>query len=778
MFSAGNTKTITLIRLSLIVVLFIISTSVVVTLISVTTSYDEIRNNYMSFMIFALVIEILAIAGSLVLFIKLKALVEGSEEEYTVTLGLLQSMPFVVNIWDESYVLQEASTQAIKMFNMTSVDEYIRRFDELSPTHQPCGTLSTVKLDAHVKQAFDEGTAKFDWMHRLIDGELIPTEVSVMRYTSGKRVRVAAFVIDLRKERRLRNVAEQQNEAKTRFLAHMSHEIRTPMNSIMSITEIQLQKDNHSADTIEALNRIYNASRILITIINDLLDLSKVAANKLKIVPEVYETSHLITESTYLNHMYSNKENINFVLDVSPDIPTTLIGDETRIRQILNNILSNAFKYTAEGTIKMTFTVEKTDEFDTVLKVSVSDTGYGMTKEQVNSLSEEFVRFHTERNANIEGSGLGMSIVFSMLEKMTGKIEIDSEPDKGSNFTVYIPQKKSGLEVIGKSEAERLCKMKNSKDVIRASAIRYEPMPHGKVLVVDDVESNLYVVNEMLKSYQLTVDTALSGQEAIEKIEDGNVYDIIFMDHMMPKMDGIEASIIIRNMGYTEPIVALTANAMVSDFHVYISHDFSDYIAKPINPRKLDACLKRFISSENSEKPKVISNNGEISQMLIKSFLVDAERFIHAITPLVEAGDLNEDELKLYQTLVHGIKSALANVQLYDLSTAASALENACLSGVIVQKDTRLLLKGINNAITVLSTQVAETDEPANDELREMLDTLACACEDCSLADMRNGLKKIKKSQLSAQSKNLIDKIEQLILVGNYNEAAAVARMG
>ena len=395
--------------------------------------------------------------------------------------------------------------------------------------------------------------------------------------------------------RRNLEIAEESNRAKSKFLAKMSHEMRTPMNSVRGLSEIQLQKGNHPPETEEAFSRIYNSSSLLLSIINDILDLSKVEAGKMEIMPSSYDTASMIVDTVQLNIMYIGSKMIDFDLYVDENLPVTLIGDEIRIKQILNNLLSNSFKYTEKGIVKLSLHIEECED-DIILVVAVSDTGQGMTPEQLDNLFDEFARFNERENYNIEGSGLGLTIVHQLVQMMDGSVSVASEVGKGTTFTLRLPQKKSGEEVLGANAATSLQNLKGTKRTMnRETKIDIEPMPYGRVLVVDDVEANLYVAEGFLSAYEIKVELAESGALAISKIEAGEEYDIIFMDQMMPEMDGIETTKILRKMGYSRPIVALTANAFSDSMQMFMENGFSGYASKPIDFEQMDSHLKRFI---------------------------------------------------------------------------------------------------------------------------------------------------------------------------------------
>jgi len=417
-----------------------------------------------------------------------------------------------------------------------------------------------------------------------------------------QRMKVAA-------ETQRREVAEEESRAKTRFLAHMSHEIRTPMNAVLGIAEIQLQRGSPAPQTEEAFLQIYNSANLLRVIINDVLDLSKIESGKMEIIPATYETATLIGDIVQFNLMHFDSKKLAFTLNVDENLPACFIGDELRIKQVLNNLLSNAFKYTDEGEVNLSFEMESipetdTETGDTMLVIRVSDTGQGMTTEEIDSLfTREFTRFNMQGNRAIEGSGLGMSIAYSFITMMQGEIKVESILGEGSTFTVRMPQATKDDRVLGKEVADSLNRLEITQKLVKKpDHFTLDPMPYGRVLVVDDVDINLYVAEGILTTYEIVVEMVESGQGAVDKIKSGKEYDIIFMDHMMPDMNGVEATKIIREMGYTHPIVALTANALKDAAKMFMDNGFSGFISKPIDMEKLNVYLERFIRDKHASK--------------------------------------------------------------------------------------------------------------------------------------------------------------------------------
>jgi len=396
--------------------------------------------------------------------------------------------------------------------------------------------------------------------------------------------------------------AQDANLAKSKFLATMSHEVRTPMNVILGVTESYLQNESLSQDVLDGYKKIYNAGDMLLHIINDILDFSKIEAGKLELISVKYDIMSLINDTAHMNVIRYQQKPVKFSLNIQDNMPANFIGDELRIKQILNNILSNAFKYTDFGEINLAFSVEHSNnENDVTLVFSVKDTGQGMTPEQVDKLFDEYTRFNLETNRTTVGIGLGMTITKNLIMMMNGTLTVNSQHGKGTEMIVRIPQRLAGHETVGKKHIENFKGMLlEQKDYPNSKKIKRELMPYGKVLIVDDMKANIDVAKLLLKPYQLNIETAESGLEAINLVRSGNEYDIIFMDHMMPVMDGMEAVKELRTMGYKSPIIALTANAVVGQQDIFISNGFDGYISKPIDIRQLNDSLNKFIRDKKN----------------------------------------------------------------------------------------------------------------------------------------------------------------------------------
>ncbi|MCL2817160.1 MAG: ATP-binding protein [Clostridiales bacterium] len=399
----------------------------------------------------------------------------------------------------------------------------------------------------------------------------------------------------------------EANEAKSNFLARMSHEMRTPLNAIIGFAGLTLEETGLNEETRSNIEKVAGAGEILLGLVNDILDMSKIEAGKFVLSPEEYDVPSLINDTVSSNILRKNERPIRFFLNIVESLPAVLFGDSLRIRQILNNLLSNAFKYTQEGTVEFGLRCER--EGDAVWMTAwVSDSGQGIKPEDMDNLFSDYAQIGDKTDKNVEGTGLGLSIMKMMVEMMGGSVLVESEYGKGSTFTVKIGQGFVNDAVIGPEVAKRLTEHNYTDEKRRQNAKRKRiSLPYARVLVVDDVLTNLSVARGLLRPYQMQVDTATNGQQAIAAIRDGKVkYDAIFMDHMMPGMDGIEATREIRRIG-TEyaaniPVIALTANVLAGNEQMFLGHGFQAFIPKPVELNRLDAVIHRWIRDKNKEK--------------------------------------------------------------------------------------------------------------------------------------------------------------------------------
>ncbi len=594
-------------------------------------------------------------------------------------------------------------------------------------------------------------------------------------------------------------------QQKNNFLAAMSHEIRTPLNAILGITDISMQSGTSVpyANASESFIKINNYGNLLLGIIDDILDLSNIEAGKLELMPIKYEVASLINDVVQLTSLRYESNAPKFKVEINENIPAVLVGDELRIKQILNNLLSNAFKYTEQGTVTLSLDMELVSRGGValvMLVLQVSDTGQGMTSKQINKLFDEQTRINMAANRTSGGMGFGLTITRNLVSLMQGKMDIKSEVDKGTSVTVRIPQRTGGIGIsgiIGKEFVENLRLFKLGDAVqIKKVQILYEYMPYGSVLIVDDVESNLYVAKGLMAPYGLKIETAVSGYEALDKIKNGNTYDIVFMDHMMPKMDGIETVKKLREMGYSKPIVALTANALAGHEEMFMKSGFDGFIAKPIDIRQLDFLLNKLIRDKQSvevleaaartkskleEKLAAVTTAPQIEPELAMFFARDAEKACTALETIVRNNFHTESDIQLYVVNVHAMKSALANIGKTELSAAALKLEHAGREKDIdiMTAETHKFLDDLRDVIKEVKPKDEEEDiEDSKEALVFLREKLAIIKEACFVFDkktVKNTLNELKEKSWSKKTKELMNSIADHLLHSEFDEVADIA---
>jgi len=380
-------------------------------------------------------------------------------------------------------------------------------------------------------------------------------------------------------------------EEQAKFLANMSHEIRTPINVVIGMNEMIL-RESHNETVRGYSHNIQNASTMLLGLVNDVLDFSKIESGQLELVEDNYNLAELVQDEVLILNTRTSGKNISTRMDIDTNVPAKLFGDELRIKQILTNLLSNAVKYTKEGNVTLKLFYKKISAEEILLCFSVIDTGVGIKKEDLTELFDSFKRLELSKNRNIEGTGLGLNIVKKLVDLMGGDITVDSVYGKGSNFTVCIPQKVVDSTPMGPLSAYEPQAEEDKKEEFLFTA------PGARVLVVDDNFMNLSLMKELLKRTRVTVDLAKSGMECLKKTEE-NFYHLILLDHMMPEMDGIETLSKLRasrtNPNCNAKVIALTANAVAGCREMYLSHGFDDYFSKPIEVNKLDELLIQYL---------------------------------------------------------------------------------------------------------------------------------------------------------------------------------------
>ena len=524
---------------------------------------------------------------------------------------------------------------------------------------------------------------------------------------------IVCFVYDLTKEKNMLEEVVRANEAKSQFLANMSHEIRTPINGILGMDSVLL-KECHDENLREYAKNIQSAGQSLLSIINDILDISKIESGKMEILTIRYQLFSVLNDCYNLTKIKLQNKPVSFIMQINEKLPSWLYGDEVRIRQIINNFLSNAVKYTKEGNITFELDFEEKTDEQILLVITVRDTGIGIKEEDLGKLFESFTRIEEKRNRNIEGTGLGLNLTKNLVNLMGGEVFAESTYGKGSCFTAKIPQKIADAKPMG-DFGKRYQQYLSTSDDDKLSFLA----PDAKILVVDDVTMNLKVVEGLLKATKIQIDTAVSGSECLECVKT-TPYQMIFLDHMMPEMDGLETLEHMKNLADNPnaqtPVIMLTANAIVGAKEEYIEAGFTDYLTKPIRETELLEMILKYLPEElvcenggqgieksqdaqDMEHPEAGGEGAEPLQRLeqlegldVKTGLTycmnEEDFYIEMLQEFLQADKasqlkhfLAEEDWDNYRTTVHALKSTSLTIGAAHLSGEAKALEMAAKEG-------------------------------------------------------------------------------------------------
>lgn len=603
-----------------------------------------------------------------------------------------------------------------------------------------------------------------------------------------------AVLVGLLKEETAR--ADAANHAKSDFLAKMSHEIRTPINAVIGMNEMILRESSETEIQKYAYD-IKSAANTLLSIINEILDSSKIESGKLEIIPVNYEISSLFYDLYNMIDLKAKKKGLKLIFDIEPNIPTGYHGDDIRIRQILVNLLTNAVKYTNEGTVTMTVKAHINDNSAT-LHYSVKDTGIGIKEEDLGKLFAQFERIEETRNRHIEGTGLGMNIAMQLLLLMGSELKVQSEYGKGTEFYFDIEQDITNSQPLG--DFYEKIKQVTTEHSYNTSFIA----PGAKLLVVDDNEINRKVVRGLLRQTQIQVYEAASGKECIDMMEQQD-FHIVFLDYMMPIMDGVQTlhKLKDKNLCSSTPIIMLTANAVVGAKEQYLKEGFDDYLTKPIIPDKLDKMILKYLPDELVMEDDYIKEVQETDsthnlpqldefdfdyamsllknkEMLDKTLLDFYNMLEHLPRKLDELYDTigQEEALELYRIEVHGLKSTAALVGAILLSKVARLLEVASANKDVQRINVLhpVLLDEIERHKERIKTIFPDEEEKADiqsmEEMSAYFDMLKVNLEnnDYNTADFVCG--EIRKYKYPDKLQILVDRLVEQVM--NLEAEAAI----
>ena len=582
-------------------------------------------------------------------------------------------------------------------------------------THILHNTNAEVLFGADVEQPFEELVTcegnKEEFAEQLYQGKLEHCKVKclqgnqILSVTSsmvcdeyGEMQNTIVTLVDITYEEELLERLRVSDRAKTDFLTNMSHEIRTPINGIMGMNSLLLRQiDTLPREKIaEYAGNMQRASRTLLAIVNDILDISKIESGKMELLCEGYELASLINDCYTIVASNCKKKNLDLYMEIDENLPSILYGDDVRIRQIVNNFLSNAVKYTKRGHVILKISYSRIDEENINLRIDVKDSGIGIQKKDMENLFQNFTRLEEHKNRNIEGTGLGLSLTKRLVDMMHGEVLVESRYGEGSTFTAIIPQKVICEDGIGD--------MKQIFENYELSVGAMMPVPQFAgvhILVVDDMEMNRIVAKEMLLQTGAIVDVAGSGEEGLTLMKEQH-YDLIFMDQMMPDMDGIATFEEMKRMNHqnkTTPVIAMTANAVKGAKEMYLQHGFADYISKPIFEEKMWKILERFLVDKQTEAVEKKNSDGgaeENKKSLQERFpyldteqgmsvcMEDEDFYLKILKVYLkdEMVDTLQQEYEAgawaqYQIHVHGLKNVSANIGAMELSGQFKGLEYA-----------------------------------------------------------------------------------------------------
>ena len=636
--------------------------------------------------------------------------------------------------------------------------------------------------------------------------------LDIHRMIIGKKMRGYHFVLAdstmeqnyIRQLQEEREKANNASEAKSVFLYNMSHEIRTPINAILGMDEILIRESEDEA-TLSRARDIRVAGATLLEIVNDILDLSKIEAGKIEIIPGEYDLRELLRGLILMIGTRAESKGLEFKVDIAPEIPAILYGDEVRIRQCITNLLTNAVKYTDTGSVTLSLSFEPEGQDHVLLKVAVSDTGIGIREEDLSKLFMEFQRLDERRNRNVEGTGLGMSITRELLELMGSRLEVESKYGSGSTFSFRIRQRVLRSDPVG--PAGRLAMEQRPA----TSGQKYVPgftAPEASVLVVDDTYMNLVVIEGLLKPTRIRIETVTSGEEALERVQHRH-YDLILLDHRMPVMDGIETLKRMKELDHHQcpeaPVIALTANAISGAKEQYLKAGFTDYMSKPVEPEKLENLVRRYLpenlirgveervlpaDEENGckqDQPDVKQLEEKVQGLHVdqgvrncgseKDYLKVCSVFCQAVkdneSGIREA--LDTQDFEKYTILVHALKSSARMIGAEEISATALVLEEAGdrEDELVVQSLTPWLLKKYADLGSQLKAALEELQprkEKFGDLIRisetdyqnavDMMEAAAARMDYDGVQDMLNALEGYR---LSSEQEAQVEKVKEAL---------------
>ena len=587
---------------------------------------------------------------------------------------LLDKTPLCVRLWDSNRKMIDCNEAAVNLFGFKDKQECLDRYSELYPEFQSDGKRSTEKIQWCVEKAFTEGSYEFEWDYKMLDGTHMPAYVLLVRVEYESGYAVAGYTRDLREQKALieemnrAQIAEESNKAKSRFLANMSHEIRTPMNSILGFTELALDTPDEdiSEEVRDYLEKIKENTKLLLHIINNILDISKIESGKIELEHVPFDLCDVFARCQSVILPEVMDKGLELVFNTEAIINKRLKGDPVKLYQAIMNLLSNAVKFSNTGTITFTSELKGSDNNSTTVFFEIKDSGIGMNPGQIDKIFEPFIQADSSTTRGYGGTGLGLTITKNIIELMGGQLIVDSSLGKGSTFSFDIT-----FETIAADENDK-------KNEIN---IHEKPQFEGLVLVCDDNIMNQEVICEHLARVGLKSVIAANGKIGVDMVQKHmqkgeQKFDLIFMDMFMPVMDGMEASSKIKALNTGIPIVAMTANLMVSDLEKYRKHGIPDCLGKPFTAQDLWRILLKYLKQLNSSPIKeddkaFYKDEQEYKKKMRFSFVKNNHSKFREITEAIQSNDIEKAHL-----LVHSLKGNAGIIGKTGLQNAAAEIED------------------------------------------------------------------------------------------------------
>ncbi|MDR0472541.1 MAG: response regulator [Treponema sp.] len=676
----------------------------------------------------------------------LLATIDAQREADIMTQIMLDATPLCCTLWDENRNIISCNQEAVNLFGLSGKQEYSGIFFDLCTEYQACGRSSKDLAREYLGEAFETGYHRFEWLHQTLKGEVIPSEITLVRVKHRDKYIVAGYARDLRTLNAMlgemrkaeddlrvaRDAAEAANLAKTAFLANMSHEIRTPMNSIIGFSELA-RDDRIPVKTKEYLEKILESAEGLLQIINDILDISKVESGKMELEHIPFDLHEVLTYCQMVIIPRAEEKGLQVYFYAEPSVGKKLVGDPTKMRQILLNFLSNAVKFTNVGTVKFSSSITTSTENTVTMYFEIRDSGIGMTKDQLSKIYEPFIQADSSMTRKYGGTGLGIPISKNLIEMMGGSLIVESTCGVGSKFGFTLVF--DTIDVPVGTPAQKLITSRIEK-----------PAFNGDILVCEDNAMNQQVICEYLARVGLKSFVAENGKEGVDMIrsrmEKGEKpFDLIFMDIHMPVMDGFEAASIINKLQTGTPIVAMTANIMSTDRELYKMNGMLDYVGKPFTSQILWQCLMKYftpVKRENGRQENIwIEEDMALQKAAQLNFVRDNQNKFDEIADAIKANDI-----KLAHRLAHTLKGNAGQIGRPGLQSAAADMEQALKDGnnLVTGEQLKILETEMNMALNEL--------EPLRVESTVQIQAVPAALD-------------------LAQLRELIEKLEPLLKGGN-----------